>query len=145
MNNKDLKQLIKIFEASSLSRMRLDKGDVTIELEKQHALTQTAQPTNPVVSVTTPTETTNPNNKETQSPYSPVKAPLVGTYYEAPAPDQPPFARLGQTVKKGDTLFIIEAMKVMNEIIAPRDGKIARIHVKNAEMVMFDQTVMEIE
>lgn len=145
MNNKDLKQLIKIFEASSLSRMRLDKGDVTIELEKQSALTQTAQPATPVVSVTTPNTSTSTEPAETQSPYDPVKAPLVGTYYEAPAPDQPPFVRLGQTVKKGETLFIIEAMKVMNEIIAPRDGKIARIHAKNAEMVMYDQTVMEIE
>ena len=145
MNNKDLKQLIKIFEASSLSRMRLDKGDVTIELEKQHASMQTAQPAAPVISVSTPASVNNPDPVEAPNTYDPVKAPLVGTYYEAPAPDQPPFVRLGQTVKKGDTLFIIEAMKVMNEITAPRDGKIARIHAKNAEMVMYDQTVMELE
>ena len=145
MNNKDLKQLIKIFEASSLSRMRLDKGDVTIELEKQHASMQTAQPAAPVISVSTPASVSNPDPVEVPNTYDPVKAPLVGTYYEAPAPDQPPFVRLGQTVKKGDTLFIIEAMKVMNEITAPRDGKIARIHAKNAEMVMYDQTVMELE
>lgn len=145
MNNKDLKQLIKIFEASSLSRMRLDKGDVTIELEKQVASMQTAQPVNPVVSVSTQAPVSGAAQAEAPSPFDAVKAPLVGTFYEAPAPDQPPFVRLGQTVKKGDTLFIIEAMKVMNEINAPRDGKIARIHAKNAEMVMYDQTVMEIE
>lgn len=144
MTNKELKELIKIFESSSLSRMKLDKGEVTIELEKaQKVIKELVQPIENVVSET-PKETLAPPAKVTNQ-YEAVKAPLVGTFYEAPAPDQPPFARVGQTVKKGDPLFIIEAMKVMNEITAPKDGKVMAIHVKNADMVMFDQIVMEIE
>ena len=58
---------------------------------------------------------------------TPVKSPLVGTFYSSPAPDAPPFVLVGQKVKEGDTLFIIEAMKTMNEIKAPCDGTVVRI------------------
>ncbi|MFU8786694.1 MAG: acetyl-CoA carboxylase biotin carboxyl carrier protein [Candidatus Izemoplasmataceae bacterium] len=144
MNNKELKELIKIFESSSLSRIKLDKGDVTIELEKQSVQVKE------VVRAEVPAQqvVANEANKPVtpaKPTYETLKAPLVGTYYEAPAPDQPSFVRIGQNIKKGDTLFIIEAMKVMNEITAPRDGKIMSINVKNGDMVMYDQIIMEIE
>jgi acetyl-CoA carboxylase biotin carboxyl carrier protein len=143
MTNKELKELIKIFESSSLSRMKLDKGEVTIELEKAHkVIKEVVQAKENVIEV--PAQVPNVKEEPVKT-YDPVKAPLVGTFYEAPAPDQPPFARVGQFVKKGDPLFIIEAMKVMNEITSPKDGKIMAIHVKNADMVMYDQVVMEIE
>lgn len=70
-----------------------------------------------------------------------VKAPLVGTFYAAPSPEEPPYIEVGQTVKKGDTLFIIEAMKTMNEISAPCDGTVSRIMALSGDMVEFDQTL----
>lgn len=143
MTNKELKELIKIFESSSLSRMKLDKGEVTIELEKAHKVFKEVVEQKENVVSESLKEVLAPSKPINQ--YEPVKAPLVGTFYEAPAPDQPPFARVGQLVKKGDPLFIIEAMKVMNEITAPKDGKVMAIHIKNADMVMYDQVVMEIE
>ena len=76
---------------------------------------------------------------------TPVKSPLVGTFYSSPAPDAPPFVLVGQKVKEGDTLFIIEAMKTMNEIKAPCDGTVVRILAQPGDMVEFNQTVVIIE
>nr|WP_300186019.1 acetyl-CoA carboxylase biotin carboxyl carrier protein [uncultured Agathobaculum sp.] len=76
---------------------------------------------------------------------TPVKSPLVGTFYSSPAPDAPPFVLVGQKVKEGDTLFIIEAMKTMNEIKAPCDGAVVRILAQPGDMVEYNQTVVIIE
>ncbi len=144
MNNRELKTIIKMFEESSLSKIRLVKEDVTIELEKpteHQVISKVVEPqtTREVVQDQQPLKA-----DETTSNFTPVNAPLVGTFYEAPAPDQPPFVREGQQVKQGDTLFIIEAMKVMNEITAPKNGIVKKIHVQNGDMVMYDQVVLEI-
>lgn len=149
MNNRELKTIIKLFENSTLESMKLEREDVTIEMNKptQNNFVQTeinARHADTKTQDAPPQEALSQNPEEPSS-YDPIKAPLVGTFYEAAGPDQPPFVRENQTVKKGDTVCIIEAMKVMNEITAPRDGKIAKIHVKNGEMVMVDQTIMEIE
>lgn len=74
-----------------------------------------------------------------------VKSPIVGTYYNAPAPDKAPFVTVGQTVKKGDVLMIIESMKLMNEIQSEFDGVVAEIMVANGTAVEFDQPLMRIE
>ena len=71
-----------------------------------------------------------------------VKAPIVGTYYSSPAPDKPPFVQVGQKVKRGDIIMIIESMKIMNEIPCPVDGTVKKLLVKNGEAVEFDQPVM---
>lgn len=71
-----------------------------------------------------------------------VKAPIVGTYYSSPAPDKPPFVQVGQKVKRGDIVMIIESMKIMNEIPCPIDGTVKKLLVKNGEAVEFDQPVM---
>lgn len=76
---------------------------------------------------------------------TPVKSPLVGTFYSSPAPDAPPFVLVGQKVKEGDTLFIIEAMKTMNEIKAPCNGTVVRILAQPGDMVEYNQTVVIIE
>ena len=74
-----------------------------------------------------------------------VKAPLVGVYYSSPSPDDQPFVKEGSKVTKGQTLCIIEAMKVMNEIKAPVDGTVRSLLVKDEDLVSFDQTLMIIE
>lgn len=74
-----------------------------------------------------------------------VKAPIVGTYYASASPKDKPFVNIGQTVKKGDVLFIIESMKVMNEVKSEFDGVVTIVNVKNGEAVEFDQPVMIIE
>ena len=74
----------------------------------------------------------------------PVKSPMVGTAYLASDPDTPPFVRVGQTVKAGDTLLIIEAMKVMNPITAPFAGTIKAVLIENSQPVEYDQPLVMI-
>ena len=74
-----------------------------------------------------------------------VKSPLVGTFYSSPSPDEPPFVLAGQEVKEGDTLCIIEAMKVMNEIKAPCSGKVVRIMAQPGDLVEYNQLLCVIE
>ena len=84
-----------------------------------------------------------------QSPTLPegnvVKAPIVGTFYAASAPDKPPFVTVGQQVKKGDVLMIIESMKLMNEVQSDFDGTVSEILVKNGDPVEYDQPIMIIK
>lgn len=74
-----------------------------------------------------------------------MKAPIVGTFYAAPAPGKAPFVSVGSTVSKGDVLFIIESMKVMNEVTSEFDGRVAEILVKDGDAVEFDQPILRIE
>ena len=71
-----------------------------------------------------------------------VPSPMVGTVYVAPEPGKPPFVKVGDTVKEGDTLLIVEAMKTMNPILAPRAGKITEICIRDAQPVEFGQSLM---
>ena len=75
----------------------------------------------------------------------PVLAPLVGTFYEAPTPGAKPFVEVGQTVEAGETVCIVEAMKLMNEVAASDGGKVAEIVVQNGERVEFEQVLMYLE
>ena len=145
MNNRELKTIIKLFENSTLASMKLERDDVTIELQKPNQ-DEHSEPKNiETHSAKDPSSLASeaPNGNSLPS-HHPLKAPLVGTYYEAGGPDQPPFVKENQMVKKGDTVCIIEAMKVMNEITAPKDGRVMKIHVNNGESVMVDQLLMEI-
>ena len=71
-----------------------------------------------------------------------IKAPLVGTFYAAPSPDQPPFVQVGDTVKKGDVVLIIESMKLMNEVTSDVERVVQEILVKNGDAVEYDQPLM---
>jgi len=74
-----------------------------------------------------------------------VKSPIVGTFYQAPSPDKPPFVKVGDTVKKGDVIMIIESMKLMNEVQSEFDGVVDRILVTDGQAVEFDQPIMIIK
>ncbi len=71
-----------------------------------------------------------------------VKSPIVGTFYSAPSPDKEAFVKVGQIVKKGDVLFIIESMKLMNEVQSEFDGVVLEIIAENSQAVEFDQDIM---
>lgn len=86
-----------------------------------------------------------PAEKAPEKPGHLVTSPFVGTFYRAPSPDSPPFVDVGSTVKKGQVLCIVEAMKLMNEIEAEVDGKIAEILVLNATPVEFGEKLFRIE
>jgi len=74
-----------------------------------------------------------------------VKSPMVGTFYRSPAPDKPPFVEIGQKIKVGDTLCIVEAMKMMNQVKSEFNGTIKHILVENAQPVEFDEVIITLE
>jgi len=74
-----------------------------------------------------------------------ITSPMVGTFYASPSPEDPPFVTVGQQVRRGDVLFIIEAMKLMNEVTSQHDGIITEIHAQNAQAVEYGQPIMTIK
>lgn len=136
MDTGKIKEIISIFEQSTLSTMELEGDDLKIKLSKDGAgsplsVERVEQPQlKPVEHAAEITEG------------DAVRSPLVGTFYAAASENAKPFVEIGQTVKQGDILCIIEAMKVMNEIHAPRSGVIREILVQDGAMVQFDEELM---
>ena len=131
-------------------------GEVAIELEGVKIKIKAAAPA-PVIAAApsaaaAPAASAAPAAAETETAPADdlpagtqVKSPLVGTFYSSPSPDEPPFVLVGQEVREGDTLCIIEAMKVMNEIKAPCSGKVVRIMAQPGDMVEYNQVLCIIE
>mgnify|MGYP002248346405 FL=1 len=97
------------------------------------------------VGTASPATQTAPEASATSAPVTggkAVKAPIVGTFYAAPSPDSKPFVSVGDKIKKGDTIFIIESMKVMSEVQSEFDGVVREICVNSGDAVEFDQTIM---
>jgi len=132
MEQKDLRDLIKLFDKSSITKMILKQEDFYIKLEKEKELLASPQP-QPALSAasSTPVAVSAPAAKEVKveekeevsANITTINSPMVGTFYRAPSPDAAPFVNVGDTVKKGQTIAIIEAMKIMNELEAEFDCK----------------------
>ncbi|MDO5142370.1 MAG: acetyl-CoA carboxylase biotin carboxyl carrier protein [Eubacteriales bacterium] len=144
-------ELMDALRASGLGEVSLETDDIKLKIKA--APPAPVVPVTPVASAAVPAAAAAPVEGEA-APAAPaeelpvgteVKSPLVGTFYSAPAPDAPPFVLVGQKVKEGDTLFIIEAMKTMNEVKSPCDGTVSRILAQPGDMVEYDQTVVMIE
>ncbi|QGX46435.1 acetyl-CoA carboxylase biotin carboxyl carrier protein [Streptococcus equinus] len=154
MNISEVKDLMAQFDQSSLREFSFKTADSELTFSKNEH-TAPAAPA-PAVSVeTTPVATSTPASPATSdveeadtnifAEGEEVPSPLVGVAYLAPAPDKPAFVSVGDAVKKGQTLLIIEAMKVMNEIPAPKDGIVTEIMVNNEEVVEFGQGLVRIK
>ena len=142
MNIKDIAALAEIVRQNELTRLEVDGNHVIME-RMPAAVQSAAAPT--VVSAVT--EQMHPAEAETvpeekEGVY--VKSPAVGVFYAAPAPGSKPFVSLGDTVHVGDTLCIIEAMKLMNEITCEVEGTVAEICVGNGQVVEYDQPLFRI-
>ncbi len=154
MDIRTIKNIIKEFNDTDVHKLNIEFEGFKIELEKEtkQFITQSAveavaiqpQVQQPVHSQPAAVVGNNNNNAEVVSGTQ-IKAPLVGTYYASPDPESPQFVSVGETVAEGQIVCIIEAMKVMNEIKAPKSGKVKQILVDNESMVEFDQPIMVIE
>lgn len=150
MNLDFIQKLAEIVADKNLGEITIQDGNSTITVKGKKAAAQTAvemmpvaapMPAVPAAAPTTPQKTETPcANVGTL-----VKAPIVGTFYAASAPDQPPFVKVGDTVKKGDVLFIIESMKLMNEVQSEVEGVVKEILVGNGEAVEYDQPILRVE
>ena len=127
MTTQELNALLSCFEDSSLSRLKLSTQEFTIEMERGAP----AVPSAPAAAV--PTSVSAPAAPADKT----VTAPMVGTFYTAPTPDQPPFVQVGDRVKKGDPLCLLEAMKMMSEVTAPCDCEITAVLKENGTLVSF--------
>ena len=159
MNIQDIYELMDRFEESSMTEMNLEMEGAKVILKRSGQLVevQTAegngnmamekaaavQLTGESVKGMTP-EKLQKMKKPEEPSGTVIEAPLVGTFYAAPSPDAEVFVNVGQQVKKGDVVGIIEAMKLMNEITAPCDGHIESIEVENGQMVEYHQVLMRI-
>lgn len=146
MNIDEIRELMLILDQTSIAELELQKDDYKLSLRKTSSAGQDKPVQNAAASnQATPAvkaEESLPVNKDN---IAEVVSPMVGTFYSAPAPDAPPFAKLGDRVNPGQTLCILEAMKLMNEIKSEVAGTIVDILVRNAEAVEYGQALFLIE
>ena len=156
MDSKRLAEIADVMEDRGLTRVRVEEPDGTaVELERASAAQPVAVPM-PVASamaaqVTAPTVAPAAPEPAAQTPAAApepkgteVTAPMVGVFYAAPAPGDEPFVHVGSKVKAGETLCIIEAMKVLNEVTAEADGEVLEICVADGDLVEFGSCLMRI-
>ena len=149
-----LKKLIRLLEQSGVDEIEIEEEGLKIRLSKgshggvaigpQQFVQPAAQaPSQPRSDVVLPEPAAQP--AKTEPVYHEIKSPIVGTFYRAPAPDADAYVEVGQIVKQGTVLCIIEAMKLMNEIESDFAGRIVKIVVENAQPVEYNQTLFLLE
>ena len=143
-----MKALIEMVDQSSLNVFALKKGDMELVLKKptlEEKIVISKEVIHDVDTLEQEHSIADVQQEKTQKQNTVnVLAPLVGVFYQSSSPEAEPFVTVGQMVKKGDTVCIIEAMKILNEIKAPTSGRVAKIYVKNNDVVGFNQILMEI-
>ncbi|OAL80655.1 MULTISPECIES: acetyl-CoA carboxylase biotin carboxyl carrier protein [unclassified Acinetobacter] len=131
MDIRKIKKLIDLMIESDLQAIEVKEGDQSIALTRRNPVVAAAVPAMPAPPAEAPAAKSPRGAVET--------SPMVGVFYAAPSPGEPTFVKVGQTVSAGDTLGIIEAMKIMNPIEATQSGVIEEILVKNGEVIQFGQ------
>lgn len=154
-----IRELAQILKTSSLTRLRVEEDGTVLELEAEPPQQQVVSVAPVAATPATPAPEQEPS--ATPAPAAPqaeedadaafdmskltlVKAPMVGVFYAAPSPGAEPFVHVGSKVKKGDTLCVMEAMKLMNEVTAECDGEVVDICVEDGDLVEFGGTLMKI-
>ena len=152
MDLRKLKKLIDLVEESGISELELTEGEESVRISRQGQVVQQPQqytiPQQPTTAIQnqapTPTASGDTDVVAQETGHA-LTSPMVGTFYRSSSPEADPYVDVGSSVKKGDTLCIIEAMKLLNEIEADRDGIIKKIMVENAQPVEFGEPLFIIE
>ncbi|MDP5208775.1 acetyl-CoA carboxylase biotin carboxyl carrier protein [Microbulbifer sp. 2205BS26-8] len=154
MDIRKIKKLIELLEESDIGELEIKEGEESVRISR--GVSSAAQPAAPVYSAPAPATpatvpaTPSPSAAASEQESKPeisghaVKSPMVGTYYAAPSPGAEPFVRVGQLVKVGDVICIVEAMKMMNQIEADKAGTIEAILLEDGQPVEFDQPLVTI-
>lgn len=159
MDLRKLKKLIELVEESSIAELEITEGEEKVRISKSgsamvpnyafmpSAMQQLIQPSTPQTVAAAPIADTNSalDNSHRIPEGHLVKSPMVGTFYRSASPGANPFVEIGQTVKVGDTLCIIEAMKLLNEIEADKNGVIKAILTENGQPVEYGEPLFVIE
>ena len=147
MDIKKIKALTELLENSQLSAIELSEGKDKIRLERSGGYFQAAEKTvtEKILPVKTSVSTANdPKEVLDFNNVFEIKSPVVGVFYAAPSPSSPAFVTKGSKVKKGDTLCIVEAMKIMNEITAEKEGEVVDICVSDGQVVEYSQVLFKL-
>lgn len=149
MDLRKLKKLIDLVQESGIAELEITEGEEKVKIVKGGtvSLMTTAAPAAapaPAAALEAKPAATPPAEPAGQEGHV-VKAPMVGTFYRSPSPDAKPFVEVGQSVKEGDTICIIEAMKILNEIEADKAGTISKILCENGQAVEYGQPLFIIE
>jgi acetyl-CoA carboxylase biotin carboxyl carrier protein len=155
MNQKEIKELIELLVEKDITEFELERGDMKVHVKRGNSATPVVHvapaiaaqpvamapaapfPAAPASSAAAPTSSAPATDAAKEEELFIVKSPIVGTYYEAPSPGTPPFVKVGDTVKEGQVLCIIEAMKLMNEIEAEVGGVIVKMFAANGSPVEY--------
>ncbi|NPB04442.1 MAG: acetyl-CoA carboxylase biotin carboxyl carrier protein [Thermotogae bacterium] len=138
-----LREILEIFESSGVATLELETENFKIKLSKYTDASPPPIPS-PIPVQTPPTEAEDERADQKEENFHYIRAPMVGTFYRAPAPGAEPFVKEGDRVKKGDVVCIIEAMKIMNEIKSDVDGVIEEVLVENAHPVEYGQPLFKV-
>lgn len=156
MDLKLVKNLLDLISESDVNEVSIEEGEFKLKVKKQSdspapqlqyqmPAQQQAAPAQPQAAAPASAQSGSEPKSEEQPDGEVVKSPIVGTFYEAPSPDSDAFVKVGDSIGKGDTLCIIEAMKIMNEIDAEFSGTIQKILVSDGQPVEFDQPLFIIK
>lgn len=149
MDLRKLKKLIDLVEESGIAELEITEGEERVRISRSGAPIQATVPSSvvsaaPVVAPAAAAIATVQDKEELSTDHV-VKAPMVGTFYRTSSPGSDPFVEVGQTVKVGDTLCIIEAMKLLNEIESDKEGTIKAILIENGQPVEYGESLFVIE
>lgn len=139
-----IKKLSEILQEQNLTEIEVEAEGLKIKVRKEASpIIGTTISANPSPNISGSAATESKNSASGEKLYE-VKSPMVGTFYAAASPDSAPFVKAGSKIKKGDSLCIIEAMKLMNEVPAEVDGEVVEVLVKNSEAISFGQVLMKV-
>ena len=153
MDKNEIRELIRIFDKSDITKLKIKEGDFSIELQKglEGNVTYTTAPApvlqaQSVAPVAAPVANVGGEASINAAPAGlSIKSPMVGTFYKSPAPGAASFAKIGDVIRKGQPIGIIEAMKIMNEIEAEFDCKVLDILVEDGQPVEYDMPIFAVE
>ena len=151
MDIRKVKKLIELLEESNIGEIEIKEGEESVRISRQGTAVAPVAYAPPAAPAPAPVAAAPAVEAPAQENAAPAPAtdnavlsPMVGTFYRAPGPDAAAFVEVGQTVRVGDVLCIVEAMKMMNQIEADRAGTVTAIHVENGQAVEFDQPLISI-
>ena len=145
MDIRKIKTLIEMLEESNLNEIEVSQGDESVRISKGKDPVDYIENNQLNTSISSQEKVSINEDDTRKFVGNQVKAPLVGTFYRKPSPDSDPFVKVGDIVKKGQVLCIIEAMKMMNEIKSEFDGEVSSIEIEDGQPVEFGQTIIVIQ
>lgn len=146
MDMKQIKTLLQEFDASTLSKLKITQDAFSIEFEKNIGVVAApVMAAAPVVSVAAPVAVAAASEAAPVISGDMIVSPMVGTYYAAPSPDSAPFVKVGDRVKKGQVIAVLEAMKIMNELEAEFDCEILSVLVSDSQAVEYDMPLFAVK